>query len=91
VAFNLNSSDFPFQSGFPIFIHNALTWLSNNGPSLHAANPIFFDVNRSALADQRPLLRQKTWFHHELWFYMLAAAAMLMTVEWLTYHRRITL
>jgi hypothetical protein len=91
VAFDLHSSDFPVQAGFPIFVHNALAWLSNDGPAMHAANPIFFDVNRSTLVEQRPLVRESPWLRHELWFYMLAAAVVLIGTEWITYHRRVTL
>jgi hypothetical protein len=91
VAFDLHSSDFPVQAGFPIFIHNALAWLSNDGPPRHTANPIFFDVNSSTLAQQRPLVHERPWLRHELWYYMVFAAVVLIGMEWITYHRRVTL
>jgi len=91
LTFDLRSSDFPLQAGFPVFIHNALAWLSEGRPTLHAANPLFFNVNESVLADSDFIFPRASWLHHELWFYMLAAALVLLMVEWLTYYRRITL
>jgi hypothetical protein len=91
LTFDLSSSDFPVQAGFPVFIHNALAWLSEERPAMHAANPLFFNVNDSVLTDGGPTLSRASLLHHELWFYMLTAAIVLLTVEWLTYYRRITL
>jgi hypothetical protein len=91
LTFDLNSSDFPLQAGFPIFVHNVLAWLNDDRPATHAANPLFFNVNESVLRDKHASLQRGSWLHHELWFYMLAAAFALISVEWITYHRRITL
>ena len=91
LTFDLRSSDFPLQAGFPVFIHNALAWLSEGRPTMHAANPLFFNVNESVLKDTHFTFPHASWLHHELWFYMLAAALLLLMIEWLTYCRRITL
>jgi hypothetical protein len=91
VTFDLRSSDFPFQAGFPVFVHNALAWLTEEHRAMHAANPLFFDVNESVLRDHGLTLPRTSWLHHELWFYMVAAAIALLMIEWLTYYRRITL
>jgi len=59
--------------------------------AVNLSNAAFSDVNTSTLQEasagdaDRPLLR------HELWFYMVFLAFALVTVEWFTYHRRITL
>ncbi len=91
LAFDLASSDFPVQAGFPIFIHNALAWLSEERPAMHEANPLFFNVNESILKNRPLRLPAGSLLHHELWFYMLAAAIVLLSIEWITYYRRITL
>jgi hypothetical protein len=91
LTFDLSSSDFPVQAGFPVFIHNALAWLSEERPAMHAANPLFFNVNDSTLRDDHVTESRGSLLHHEVWFYMVAAAIVLLMVEWLTYYRRITL
>ena len=147
LTFELDSSDFPFHVGFPIFIENVLAWFSReqlalkrspgivdvplanaqiktidgniipsdqqlgktvfetSEPGLYAgtqgdqrvhvavnlANPTFSDVNRSVFKTDRAAATQRYWLRRELWFYLLIAAAALIAVEWLTYHRRITL
>jgi hypothetical protein len=91
LTFDLSSSDFPVQAGFPVFMHNALAWLSEERPAMHAANPLFFNVNDSVLGDAHVTVERASRLHRELWVYMLAAAIVLLMVEWLTYHRRITL
>jgi hypothetical protein len=51
----------------------------------------YSNVNRTAgdkNANSGPALG---WLQQELWFYMLGAALVLITAEWFTYHRRITL
>jgi len=147
LTFDLQSSDFPFHVGFPVFIENVLTWFSREQlalkrspgivdvplaesqirtidgtvvpstqqlgqtlfetrqPGLYSAtqgdqrihvavnlaNPTFSDVNRSVFKTDRTAATQNYWLRRELWFYMLAAAAVLITIEWFTYHRRMTL
>jgi Ca-activated chloride channel homolog len=147
LTFDLESSDFPFHVGFPVFIENVLAWFSReqlalkrspgivdvplanaqirtidgkvissdqqlgatvfatSEPGLYAAtqgdqrvhvavnlaNPTFSDVNRSLFKTDKSAATQHYWLRRELWFYMLTAAAALIAVEWLTYHRRITL
>jgi hypothetical protein len=147
LTFDLESSDFPFHVGFPVFIENVLAWFSReqlavkrspgivdvplanaqirtidgkvipsdqqlgktvfetSEPGLYAAtqgdqrvhvavnlaNPTFSDVNRSVFKTDRGAATQRYWLRRELWFYMLVAAVALISIEWFTYHRRITL
>jgi hypothetical protein len=147
LTFDLQSSDFPFHVGFPVFIDNALAWLSRDQlalrgepgtvevplsnaqvrtiddkpvatqqqlnktvfdatePGLYTAtqgdtrihvavnlsNRNFSDVNRSAFRNDTGTLFAQHLLRRELWFYMLAAAVVLIAAEWYTYHRRITL
>jgi len=91
LTFDLNASDFPLQAGFPIFVHNVLAWLNNDRPAMHAGNPIFFNVNETVLKDKAPAYRRRLWLHRELWVYMLLVAVALISAEWFTFHRRITL
>jgi hypothetical protein len=147
LTFDLQSSDFPFHVGFPVFIENVLAWFSREQlalkrspgivdvplagaqirtidgkiipsdqqlgqtvfqtmePGLYAAtqgdqrlhlavnlaNPTFSDVNRSVFKTDRAAATQHYWLRRELWFYMLVGAVVLIGIEWLTYHRRLTL
>jgi len=147
LTFDLESSDFAFHVGFPVFIENVLAWFNRdqlalkrspgivdvplgnaqistidgktvssaqqlgrtifvaNEPGLYAgtqgdtrihvavnlANPTFSDVNRSVFKTGRAAAAQQYWLRRELWFYMLLAAVILISLEWFTYHRRITL
>jgi len=59
--------------------------------AVNLANPTFSDVNRSIFKTDRTAARQQFWLRRELWFYMLLAAVVLISIEWFTYHRRITL
>jgi hypothetical protein len=147
LSFSLANSDFPIHSGFPIFIDNALAWLSReplalrrqpgivsvpmkqaeikalNGtpieshpredgtifeasePGLYVAthenvrqyvavnlgNSQYSNVNGSVPQKEKTVTRAGGWLQQELWFYMIAAAAILLTMEWITYHRGVTL
>jgi len=147
LAFDLQSTDFPFHAGFPVFAENALAWLSRERLALHRApgvveipianavirgidgrdvpsrqylgatvfearepglytaetrdsrqyvavnltSPRYSAVNRTALANKPPAASNAGWLRRELWFYMLGTALVLVSAEWLTYHRRITL
>jgi hypothetical protein len=147
LTFDLASSDFPLQAGFPIFIENSLAWFNRESLALHRtpgevevplsnaeiramdgsvvpsrkeldqtafqalepglftaaagdtsipiavnlSNRNFSDVNRSTSVEAGAAVGQRSFLRRELWFYMLLAAIVLMTVEWFTYHRRITL
>jgi hypothetical protein len=147
LTFDLDSSDFPFHVGFPIFIENVLAWFSREqlalkrGPGLvdvplanaqirtiddavvpsdqqlgntvfeakqpglysatlgdqrvhvavNLANPTFSDVNRSVFKTDKTAAADHYWLRRELWFYMLVAALLLASLEWFTYHRRMTL
>jgi len=60
--------------------------------AVNFSNREFSDINKSNVRENKsaqaagiPLIR------HELWFYMLCAALLLIGAEWFTYHRRITL
>jgi hypothetical protein len=147
LTFDLDSSDFPFHVGFPVFMENVLAWFNRdqlalrrspgfvevplanaqirtidgktvaseqqlgqtvfeaNEPGLYDAsqgdnrlhvavnltNPMFSDVNRSVFKTDRMGSAERYWLRRELWFYMLIAAVVLISAEWFTYHRRITL
>ena len=147
VTFDLQSSDFAFHVGFPVFIENVLAWFNRdqlalnrapgqvdipipnaqiltidgkaveseqqlgktvfvaNEPGLYSgtqgdtrlhvavnlANPSFSDVNRSVFRSAGAGAAQHYWLRRELWFYMLITALVLISIEWFTYHRRITL
>ena len=146
LAFSLKSSDFPLHSGFPLFVDNALAWLSReplalrrqpglvtvplaqaeikalNGdvlkshsrgdttsfdapePGLYVAthedsrqylavnlaSPQYSNLNNTVSQKDRPAAVTAGWLEQELWFYMIAAAALFLAVEWFTYHRGIT-
>jgi hypothetical protein len=146
LAFSLKDSDFPLHSGFPLFIDNALAWLSReslalrkqpgvirvpmsqaeikalNGnrieshasgdatvfeasePGLYVAthedsrqyvavnlaSAQYSNLNRIASQRDKPAPATAGWLEQELWFYMIAAALLLLTLEWFTYHRGIT-
>ena len=147
LTFDLQSSDFPFHVGFPVFVENVLAWFSREQlalkrspgivdvplanaqirtidgkvipsdqqlgqtvfqttePGLYAAtqgdqrvhvavnlaNPTFSDINRSVFKTDRAAATRQYWLRRELWFYMLVGAVVLIGIEWLTYHRRMTL
>jgi hypothetical protein len=59
--------------------------------AVNLSNPTFSDINRSVFKTDKAAASQNYWLRRELWFYMLAAAALLIGIEWFTYHRRITL
>jgi hypothetical protein len=146
MAFSLRNSDFPVHSGFPLFIDNALAWLSReplalrrqpglvavplmpaeirslngtrveshargNTTTFEAAEPGLYiatredtrqyvavnlassqysNVNRTSSQKDAPAALSAGWLQQELWFYMLVIAALLLGLEWFTYHRGIT-
>ncbi|HET9942253.1 MAG TPA: VWA domain-containing protein [Terriglobia bacterium] len=146
LAFSLKSSDFPLHSGFPLFIDNALGWLSREGLALrrqpgivnvplanaeikalngdvlesyqrgnatifeatepglyiathedtrqyvavNLASSQYSNLNRTISQRDVPAAVNAGWLQQELWFYMIGAAALLLVLEWYTYHRRIT-
>jgi hypothetical protein len=59
--------------------------------AVNLSNPAFSDVNRSVFKSGGGGAAQRYWLRRELWFYMLLAAVVLISIEWFTYHRRITL
>ena len=59
--------------------------------AVNLTNPAFSDINRSVFKTDRAADAERYWLRRELWFYMLVAAVVLMSIEWFTYHRRITL
>jgi hypothetical protein len=147
LTFDLDSSDFPLQVGFPVFIENVLAWFNReqlalrrtpgtvqvpladarirgadgmtipstqqlgktvfhvNEPGLYTAtqgdtrlyvavnvtNPVLSNVNQSVFKTNPPVIQTGSWLRNELWFYMLLGAIVLISIEWFTYHRRITL
>jgi hypothetical protein len=147
MTFSLQGSDFPLHTGFPLFIDNALAWLSReplalrrqpglvsvpmeqaeiktldgtkveshrdgnatvfeaSEPGLYSATHDTFkqyiavnlsssqysNINRTVSQKDPPASLAAGWFQQELWVYMLGIAALLIGVEWFTYHRGITL
>ncbi len=147
LTFDLDSSDFPFHVGFPVFIENVLSWFNRDGlamrrspgtvrlslanaqiqsidgqpvpsaqqlggtvfearqPGLYTANQgsarvhiavnltnrVFSDVNSSIFRGENAGASETFLLRRELWFYLLLGALVLISVEWFTYHRRITL
>jgi hypothetical protein len=147
LTFDLNSSDFALQTGFPVFVENVLAWFNReqlavrrspgeieiplanaeirtgdgkavasstqlgstvfhvDEPGLYIAtagdarlpiavnltNPDLSNINRSALKENTAPVQTTSWLHYEVWVYMVLAALILISVEWFTYHRRITL
>jgi hypothetical protein len=147
LTFDLNSSDFALQTGFPVFVENVLAWFNREQlavrrppgsveiplanaeirtidgtviPSIaqlgatvfHAREPGLYmatsgdsslpvavsltspdlsNINQSTFKEDKAPVESSTWFHHELWVYMVLAAVILISIEWFTYHRRITL
>ncbi len=147
LTFDLQSSDFPLQLGFPVFVENVLSWFGREQLAVHQAigtvevpmkdaqiqtaegtavdsqtvagrtifeapepglysatsgdtriqiavnlgNKAFSNVNSSVFTDERAAVSAPNWLRRELWFYMLFAAILLISVEWFTYHRRVTL
>jgi hypothetical protein len=60
--------------------------------AVNFANREFSDINKSNARDNTTTRAAGVPFlRHELWFYMLCAALLLIGAEWFTYHRRITL
>lgn len=146
LTFDLQSSDFPLQLGFPVFIDNVLSWFGREQLAVHKtlgtvevamkdarieaagktvdsqqlagrtvfealepglytatsgdariqlavnlANNAYSNVNSSVFTDEKAAVSAPNWLRRELWFYMLFAAILLISVEWFTYHRRVTL
>jgi len=60
--------------------------------AVNFANRDFSNINNSRVRQGGPAQTAGIPFlRHELWFYMLCAALLLIGAEWFTYHRRITL
>ena len=60
--------------------------------AVNFANRDFSDINNTRVhQDDVTLAPALPFLRHELWFYMLCVALLLIAAEWLTYHRRITL
>src|SRR2546429_2591890 len=95
LTFDLGSSNFSLQNGFPRFIENVLAWFNREQIALvlspeYLADPNLSNINRSIFT--APASTQRAvWFRRELWFYMIASAVALIALEWFTYHRGITL
>lgn len=60
--------------------------------AVNFANREFSDINNSNVRENTSTQTAGLpFFRHELWFYMLCGALLLIGAEWFTYHRRITL
>jgi hypothetical protein len=51
----------------------------------------YSNINKTVSQKDTPASLAAGWFQQELWVYMLGIAALLIGVEWFTYHRGITL
>jgi hypothetical protein len=147
LTFDLTSSDFALQTGFPVFMDNVLAWFNreelairrapgnveiplanaevrktdgtlvesttqlghtvfySSEPAFYMAtagqarlpvavnltNPDLSSINRSNFQEDTARTQPSNWLRHELWVYMVVAALILISIEWYTYHRRITL
>lgn len=148
ITFDLQGSDFPYHSAFPVFIDNAIAWFGRERLALRQAPGIielplpqaevrtidgrslptqpgvegtvfeavepglyvasseetrqyvavnvasrnFSNINNSSIpSNDQPRTGGIPFLQHELWFYMLCTALLLIAAEWFTYHRRITL
>jgi hypothetical protein len=61
-----------------------------HGP-VHVGNPVVSDINRSALTASTSVPTKGLVARHRLWSSMLVVALILLGVEWVTYHRKVTL
>jgi len=59
--------------------------------AVNLTDRMFSDVNRSVFQDDKIAVSEQRLLRRELWFYMLFAAVALISAEWFTYHRRMTL
>jgi hypothetical protein len=59
--------------------------------AVNLSNIAYSDINRSSLTDETAAGSGGPPLRHELWFYMVLLALVLIAAEWYTYHRRITL
>ena len=151
VGFALADTNFAYQASFPMFLSNAIAWLSGEPPAIgrplgtvtvpienarvtridggrvdtrfvpgatlfsaeragfftaegaagrlrvlaNVADPAVTDVNASTLAPATapaaaPAASASASVAWEPWFVLLLASLLLMSVEWLAYHRRVT-
>ena len=59
--------------------------------AVNFSNREFSDINNSRIRENTSAQAAGIpFFRHELWFYMLCIALLLIGAEWFTYHRRIT-
>ena len=58
--------------------------------AVNLASPQYSNLNKTVSQKDRPAAVTAGWFEQELWFYMIGAAALLLALEWFTYHRGIT-
>jgi hypothetical protein len=58
--------------------------------AVQLASPALSNVNASIFKDGTRSMPGQSRVHRELWFFMLIGAVVLLSLEWLTYHRRIT-
>lgn len=58
--------------------------------AVNLASSQYSNLNKTVSQKDRPAAVTAGWLEQELWFYMIVAAALLLVVEWFTYHRGIT-
>jgi hypothetical protein len=58
--------------------------------AVNLASAQYSNVNRTGSRDAEPAGLTAGWLQQELWSYLLVIAALLLALEWFTYHRGIT-
>jgi hypothetical protein len=58
--------------------------------AVNLASAQYSNLNKTVSQKDQPAAVSAGWLQQELWFYMLGAAALLLALEWFTYHRGIT-
>ena len=85
------------QLGKTVFhVNEAGLYMATQGEArvpvaVNLANAALSNINQSTFKTGAPTTQHRISAHNELWVYMLLGAVVLISVEWLTYHRRITL
>lgn len=90
IAADVAAGDLPLRTAFPIFMTNAINWLSRTGGEPVIASDIIdaaeCDLRMSEITS--PNTNARTSGGKPMWFYLLSAAVVLLTLEWWLHQRR---